>query len=177
MTELAEGERCAAHPGRLALDRCPTCSRPRCATDRLPTGCTLCQATPQDPTAVRRKPTQPELLVRAALAAYATSVAWSFVAAEYIGAGAFQYLAPALLGILAGGAAVAAASNPRPGPLLQRIRITSVVCAVLGVGVGFLVASPFDRPPLELQTVLPYLIAGAAAWYWTGPPKPRKRKP
>ncbi len=114
--------------------------------------------------------------MRAALAAYATSVAWSFVTAEYVGAGVFQYLAPGLLGILSGGAAIAAASNPRPGDLLQRIRIAVVVCALLGVGLGFLLASPFDRPPLALETVVPYVVAGAAAWLWTGPPKPKKRK-
>lgn len=176
--ELPPAERCSAHPGRLAVDRCPVCTRPRCGADRLPSGgCTLCQIAPEDPAAVRRKPKQPELLVRGVLAAYGTAVVWAFVTAEYVGAGWFQYLAPGLLGILCGGAAVAAAASPRPGVLLLRVRVASVVCSLLGVGLGFLLENPFTRPSLQLDVVLPYLIAAVGAWFWTAPPQPRKRRP
>ena len=170
-------ERCAAHPGRPAVDHCPVCSRPRCGADQLPFGgCTLCLVTPEDPIAVRRRPRQPELLVRGVLAAYATSIVWAEVTSEYVGADWFQYLAPGLLGILCGGAAVAAAGNPRRGILLARVRAAAVLCSLLGVGLGFLLENPFARPPLDLPTIAAYVIAGAAAWLWTAPPSGKRRK-
>lgn len=176
LDESAAGERCAAHPGRIAVDSCPVCGRPRCAPDQLPSGCTLCKARPEDPAAARRRPRPPELLVRGVLAAYATTVAWAYVTAEYVEASWLAYFAPALLGILCGWAALSAARNPRRGLLLQRVRVAAVVCSVLGIGLGFLLENPYSRPPLELDVVLPYPIAAAAAWLWTAPPKPRKRK-
>src|ERR1700761_2912200 len=37
--------RCAAHPARLAVDRCPRCARPRCAADAdRGGGCAICRS-------------------------------------------------------------------------------------------------------------------------------------
>lgn len=173
---VAPVERCAAHPGRIAVDRCPTCERPRCAPDQLPSGCTLCRPGQDGEVAGGRRAGQPELLVRGVLAAYGTAIAWAYVTAEYVEASWLAYIAPALLGILCGWAALSAAANPRRGALLHRVRVASVVCAVLGVGLGFLLENPYARPPLELDVLLPYPIAAVAAWLWTAPPKPRRAR-
>lgn len=173
--EVVPRDRCAAHPSRLAVDRCPVCDRPRCAADRLPHGgCTLCQVAPD---ATRRSaPRQPELLVRGVLAAYATAVVWAYVTAEYVEASWLAYFAPALLGILCGWASLSAAGNPRKGLLLQRVRWAAVICAVLGIGLGFLLENPFERPPLHPDVVLPYPIAALATWLWTAPPRPKRKR-
>jgi len=103
-------DRCAAHPGRPAVDRCPVCDRPRCGADAAQAdggGCEVCHGV----ASARRHAPPPrlELLVRGALAANLMAVIWGFVEAEYVQAGVFQYLAPLVLGSYSGGVALAAA--------------------------------------------------------------------
>ncbi len=167
-------ERCAAHPSRPAVDRCPVCERPRCGADQsLGHGCAVCGGA----AAPRRYPAAPdrELLVRAALAAGAAAVAWGYVTAEYVGADLFKYLSPAVLGVLCGGAATAAAASPRRGRLATRVRVLSVLYAVLGAGLGFLLEGTYAPVSGNLDVLLPYAISAAAAWFWTAPPGTKKR--
>ena len=74
--------RCAAHPSRLSVSTCQTCERPRCAADvaAWPGGCSVCQGAPRArPTRARRRAENCELLLRATLAANATSLAMGYV--------------------------------------------------------------------------------------------------
>ncbi len=166
--------RCAAHPGRPAVDACPVCSRSRCGADRAAApggGCAVCLGG----VAARGRrlplPTGPELLVRAALAAQAAAVAWGYVTAEYVGAGVFKYLSPAVLGILCGGAATAAAGAPRAGVLATRVRQLAAGYAVLGAGLGFVLEGTYRVLSGNLDVLVPYVIAAGAAWLWTAPPR------
>ncbi len=166
--------RCAAHPGRPAVDVCPVCSRPRCGADRVSApggGCAVCLG--EAGARRRRYPpaTGPEILVRATLAAQAAAVSWGYVTAEYVGAGVFRYLSPAVLGILCGGAATAAAGTPRTGVLTTRVRQLAVVYAVLGAALGFVLEGTYRVLAGSLDVLVPYAIAGAAAWLWTAPPR------
>lgn len=178
--------RCAAHPARPAVDSCPLCTRPRCGADQAAApggGCAVCLGGGVGAAAAvasRRHllPSQPELLVRAMLAANAAAVAWGYVTAEYVGADLFKYLSPAVLGILCGGAATAAAGTPGPGVLGTRVRLLSVVYAVLGSALGFLLEGTYEVLSTSVDVLVPYAIAVAAAWLWTAPPrrsKPPKR--
>jgi hypothetical protein len=167
--------RCAAHPSRPAVDACPVCDRPRCGADQVAApggGCTVCGGADGRPA---RRPARPpderELLVRAALAAYAAAVAWGYVTAEYVGAGYFAYLSPAVLGVLCGGAATSAAGSPRPGPLLQRVRLAAVLLALLGSGLGFVLEGTYGVLSASTDVLVPYAITVAAAWLWTSPPR------
>lgn len=172
----AMADRCAAHPGRPAVDSCPVCSRRRCGADRSAApggGCAVChgQSGRTKGTAVRRAAPDPELLVRASLAAYAAAIAWGYVTAEYVGADLFQYLSPAVLGILCGGAATAAAGTPGPGVLCSRVRWLAAGYAVLGSALGFVLEGTFSALDVRLDVLIPYAIAAAAAWLWTAPPR------
>jgi hypothetical protein len=168
--------RCAAHPARPAVDRCPVCERPRCGADQAAApggGCTVCGGS--DPTRAgrRRRPADDrELLVRAALAANAAAVAWGYVTAQYVGAGLFQFLSPAVLGVLCGGAATAAAGNPRTGALSHRVRLVALGYALLGCALGFVLEGTYGVFAASSDVLLPYLITLAAGWLWTAPPRP-----
>lgn len=126
-------------------------------------------------TAVRRPAPNSELLVRAALAAFAAAIGWGYVTAEYVGADVFQYLSPAVLGILCGGAATAAAGTPGRGVLSSRIRVVASAFSVLGSALGFVLEGTYAATSTQLDVLLPYAIAAAAAWLWTAPPG-RKRE-
>ena len=109
--------------------------------------------------------------MRASLAAYAAAIAWGYVTAEYVGADLFQYLSPAVLGILCGGAATAAAGTPGPGVLCSRVRWLAAGYAVLGSALGFVLEGTFSALDVRLDVLIPYAIAAAAAWLWTAPPR------
>lgn len=169
--------RCAAHPGRLAVDRCPVCRRARCGADQqLGEGCAVCLAAPAADLPTHRPPTARELLVRAALAGYAMALAWAAVTSEYVGAGFLSWFSAALLGVLCAGAAMSAAGSPRGGALAQRVRFTAVPLAVLGAGLGFLLEGTYDALSLNVDVLVPYAITAAAAWLWNAPPKPKKKR-
>lgn len=159
------------------MDRCPTCNRPRCGADQgLGQSCAVCGAAPAAVVPNGRRPSSRELLVRAALAGYATALVWASVTAEYVGAGLFQYFSPALLGILTAGAAMSAAGSPRKGALAQQVRVAGSVLSLLGAGLGFQLEGTYRAVSLHATVLVPYVITVAAAWLWNAPPKP-KRKP
>jgi hypothetical protein len=171
--------RCAAHPSRPAVDSCPRCERPRCDADRAlgpGGGCVVCRGADPAPTPARsgRVARNRELLVRAALAADAAAVAWGYVTAEYVGADVFQYLSPAVLGVLCGGAATTAAGSPGPGVLSNRIRLVAVLFALLGTALGFVLEGTYRALTASTDVLVPYAIAAGAAWLWTTPPRRRK---
>ena len=172
--------RCAAHPGRPAVDRCPVCERARCDADRASApggGCAVCtggdKPTTLDP--VRRTARNRELLVRAALAANGAAIIWGYVTAEYVGAELFAYLSPAVLGVLCGGAATAASGNPGAGALSNRIRLVCMVYALLGTAFGFVLEGTYGALSASTDVLVPYAIAVAAAALWTTPPKKRTK--
>jgi hypothetical protein len=165
-------ERCVAHPGRPAVDHCPVCGRPRCGADTTGRGCAVCGGTTQ---AVTHRPPPPlELLVRAVLAAHAAALVAGVVLAEYPGSPFFQYAAPAVGGAAVGAAATAAAGEPR-GAVLQRVRVVATLYAVLATAFGFVLDGTYGVLDVEQAVLLPYLVAGLAAWVWTRPPAPRVR--
>jgi hypothetical protein len=171
--------RCAAHPSRLSVSTCQTCARPRCAADvaAWPGGCSVCQgATRARPTRARRRAENRELLLRATLAANATSLAMGYVVAEYVQADLFKWLAPLVLGVLTGLAATSASGNPRDGLLARRVRLVSGIYSLLGTAYGFVLEGTFTALSASTDVLIPYLIAVGAAWAWTTPPK-RKKTP
>ena len=174
------GVRCAMHPGRAAVDACPVCLRPCCGVDLLDgqPGCGSCRRAVED--AALRASAPPAVLpglepyIRAALAGTFAAVLGGLVTSEYIGAPFFAYVAPFLVGVLCGGAALRSARTDGRGVLGGRIRAIGVAYALLGVGVGFKVVpgggSAFS--PVS-GVVLPYLCAAVGAVLWTMPPKRR----
>lgn len=173
----APTDRCAAHPSRPAVDACPVCDRLRCDADRAlasGTGCAVCRVgdTPKD--GVRRGAQHRELLLRATLAANAVAIAWGYVTAQYVGSDLFQYLSPAVLGVLSGGAATAAAGSPGHGALLHRIRLIAVTYAVLGTALGFVLEGTYPVAAPSTDVLIPYVIAAGGAWLWTTPPRKRR---
>lgn len=112
--------------------------------------------------------------MRAALAANATSVAMGYVAAEYVQADLFKWLAPAVLGVLTGLAATSASRNPRDLFLARRVRLVSGVYALLGTAYGFVLEGTFGVFSSSTDVWVPYLVAVAAAWAWTTPPRKKK---
>lgn len=172
MPELPSGARCVAHPSRPAVDRCPTCDRPRCGADGPGPRCQVCHGLASAPRTP--EPTGRERLVRGALGAYVLALGGGMITAQYVGSEVFQYLAPAVVGIACGAAATAAAGEPR-GPVLQRVRVVSVVYAVLAVAFGFVLEGRYDVLEPDVAVLAPYLVAGVACWLWTAPPKRRVR--
>ncbi|MFN2538231.1 MAG: hypothetical protein ABR549_08770 [Mycobacteriales bacterium] len=166
--------RCAAHPGRPAIDSCPVCGRPRCGADAarpLGGGCAVCHGISE--AGAHRPASRPELLVRGALGANLMAVVWGFVEAEYVQAGVFQYLAPLVLGAFTGGVALSASGQPR-GRDGTRMRVIAVGYSLLGCGWGFVREGTFGAFSTSGDVLLPYLLAAAACWAWTLPPKPAK---
>jgi len=164
-------ERCAAHPGRPAVDDCPVCERPRCGSDAkeaLGGGCAVCHGVVDEPTRVPAS--RLELLVRGVVGANLTAIAWGFVEAEYVQASFFEYAAPAILGAFVGGVALTASGQPR-GEDGTRMRLVAVLYAVLGCAFGFVKEGTFGALSTSGDVVVPYLIAALACWLWTLPPK------
>jgi hypothetical protein len=115
-----------------------------------------------------------ELLVRAALAAHVTALVAGVVLAEYPGSPVFQYAAPAIGGAAVGAAATAGAGEPR-GAVLQRVRLLAVVYAVLAAAFGFVLDGTYGVLDSRRAVLVPYVVAGVAAWLWTRPPAARVR--
>jgi hypothetical protein len=137
-----------------------------------PGGCAVCQGAPRArPSRERRRAENRELLLRATLAANAASLAMGYVVAEYVQADLFEWLAPAVLGVLTGLAATSASNNPRDGVLARRVRLVSGIYALLGTAYGFVLEGTFGVLSTSTDVLVPYLIAVAAAWAWTTPPK------
>ena len=163
--------RCAAHPARPAVDTCPVCDRPRCGTDAslaVGGGCAVCHGVQEQ--RAHRAPSRLELLVRGVLGAHLTAAAMAFVVAEYVQASFFEYAAPAILGAFVGGVTLAASGQPR-GRDGTVMRLVAVVYALLGCGFGFVKEGTFGVFSTSSDVLVPYLIAVAACWLWTLPPK------
>ena len=177
---MTPSTRCAAHPARPAVDACPVCHRGRCGADAagpVAGGCTVCRGSRTGvpaPVVTRRPADNLERTVRAALAGSAVALAWGFVAAEYVGADVFKYLSPAVLGVLSGAATQQAGVTNGTGMMGRRTRVIGIVYALLGVAFGFVKEDPEHGLSLHLDELVAYLIAGAAAFAWTLPPKPRR---
>lgn len=171
MTDLPPGARCVAHPSRPAVDRCPTCDRPRCGADGPGPRCQVCHGLASAP--VSRPPGTLERVVRGALGGYLLALGGGLITSEYVGSPWFEYLAPAVVGIACGAAATAAAGEPR-GPQLQRVRAVALVYAVLAVAIGFRVEGTYGLVAADPAVLLPYGVAAAACWLWTAPPKRRR---
>ena len=172
---LPPGTRCGVHPVRRAVDRCPVCSLARCAADAETAaggGCASCGGTPiGDARDALRRPTDPERLVRAALAAHGVALLGGVVAAQYVGAQLFAYLTPFVVGVLTGAAAQSASGGARTGTVATRIRVVASVYAVLGVALGF--ALERSQDVVGASALLPYAAAVAGVVLWTLPPKAR----
>lgn len=165
--------RCAVHPLRPALDACPVCGRGRCGPDATQApggGCAACRGVSP---AVRADVAPAERLVRAALGATPVALVGGVVAAQYVGAELFAYLTPAVVGVLCGAAAQAAARGPRRGSPALAVRGLACLYAVLGVALGFVLEGSVGV--LEPAALLPYACTVAGALLWTMPPKARPR--
>ena len=97
------------------------------------------------------------------------AVLGGLVAAQYVGAEVFAYLTPAVVGVLCGAAAQAAAGGPRRGRLAAVVRVLACGYAVLGVALGFVLEASVDA--LDGSTLLPYAAAVAGGFLWTVPPR------
>lgn len=116
--------------------------------------------------------------MRAALAASGVALAGGLVASQYVGAEVFSYLTPAVVGVLCGAAAQAAAGGPRRGRPAAVVRALACGYALLGVALGFVLERSVGA--LDRATLLPYAAAVAGAFLWTLPPRsrtPRERTP
>lgn len=156
--------RCVVHRGRVAVDVCPRCTRPRCGADAErygDGGCAACEG--QGAEAVGVAATALEWWLRGALAALAVAFVGGWIAAEYVDTHYFATVAPGLVGLACAWAAAAATSG-----LPLRIPLTvSCVAALLATGLSFrlvpggqnLFLPPGHRLP-------PYVAAvvGVAAW-------------
>lgn len=109
--------------------------------------------------------------MRAALAAYAVSLAGGLVASEYVEAGLFSYVGPFVVGVICGGAAIKAGLTDGRGTTGTRIRGIAALLAVLGVALGFVAEG--SQSVLSLPALLPYVCAAAGAILWTVPPRRR----
>jgi hypothetical protein len=166
-------ERCAAHPSRPAVDRCPVCDRPRCGADAAGPACAACGGGGATGPRIA-PPTDLERLVRAALAAFAVALLGGLVASEYVGATVFSYVGPFVVGVVCGGAATKAAGTDGRGQLGLRVRAIGALLGVLGVGFGFLQEQSLEPVSADLHVLLPYVCAVAGAVLWTVPPRPRQ---
>src|SRR5687768_1959607 len=126
------GATCAFHPLRPAVDCCPVCGRGRCAPDAAQSpggGCRACGGAGPTARGGGRAVSPVERLVRAALGAAPVALLGGVVAAEYVGAEVFAYLTPAVVGVLCGAAAQAAAGGPRRGRVALAVRALACVYA------------------------------------------------
>lgn len=110
--------------------------------------------------------------MRAVLGGYGAAVLAGSVNSEYVGSDVFAYVAPAIAGIATGAAAAAAAPGRRAH---RRVRVVSVLLGIGAVALGFVLEGTYDPTDLRAEVLLPYAIAGVAAWLWTAPP--RRRRP
>ena len=170
--------RCAVHPSRPAASRCPRCDRLRCDADAaaLPDACLACTTVDRHPVpaGARRTAGAPlEALVRGGAVAVAVAGLAALVCSQYVDAGLYAYVTPALAGIVCGVAVQRAAGAA--GTADSALRVLAVVAALAAVAGSFRlvpgglsVVTPLDR------VALPYVLAVAGAWLATAPPGGRR---
>ncbi|HVF20702.1 MAG TPA: hypothetical protein VNA14_10715 [Mycobacteriales bacterium] len=166
------GDRCAAHPARPAVDLCPVCARPRCVGDAVttPGGCLLCDGSAPTTTR-RRRPVDLCAAAGAAALCHVVAVAAAYVGQQYVEVKWFSLLVPAGVGIVCAIAAERGAGRARGTSL----RVLAAVYAVLSTALAFKLEGSVDLFG-PLGTVgPPYLAAASGAWFWTQPPKQRKK--
>ncbi|HVE98921.1 MAG TPA: hypothetical protein VNA12_07055 [Mycobacteriales bacterium] len=164
-------DRCAAHPGRPAHDRCPVCGLARCAADAVggAVGCRVCGG--RDPEQPTTTPVDTRALVGAAVLAHLTSVASGFVGQQYVEVRYFSLLVPAGVGILCAIAAERGAGRARG----LGIRLVAAAYGVLSAGLAFRLEGSVDLFGPVGTVGPPYLAAAAGAWLWTQPPSRKRR--
>lgn len=123
-----------------------------------------------------RGPDDLERWIRGTLAAAAVALAGGVVVSEYVGAPVFALLAPVVLGVLCGAAALRAAGTDGRGRLGRAVRGVCALYALLGTALGFLLEG--SRRPAELRAdvLLPYAAAVLGALAWTVPPRRARRR-
>jgi hypothetical protein len=170
MREVVAAERCAVHPARPSIGHCPVCAEPRCAADAGDTGgsCLVCCGVPVG--AADANPVTLRALAGAGLLATPVVLLGGGIASEYVDAHLFSLAVPAVLGVVVGLATERGAGPARGLPL----RLLAVFYAVLGAAYGFWFEPGTGSPFHPVGRVLPpYLLAAAAAWLWTVPPRVR----
>ena len=165
--------RCAVHPSRPAASRCPRCDRLRCDADAaaLPEACLACTTVDRHPPPPGAAPAaSPEAAVRAGVAAVAVAAVAALICSQYVDAGLYAYVTPALAGVVCGAAVHRAAGSADVG-----FRVLAVVAALVAVAGSFrLVPGGLSAvTPLDRVTG-PYLLAAAGAWLATAPPGGRR---
>lgn len=158
---------CAVHPARPAADSCPKCGRPRCGVDaaRWVEQCEAC---------VRRAASRDRLLeggprlprlTAAALVATAIGLLAGIITSEYVQAGGFGLIAPALAGLATGAGAAAAGRTTGRGRFDLVVRSAAAGYALLGTILAFRLVPGGQDPFGPAGTVIPpYLCAVAGAY-------------
>src|SRR5688572_14125385 len=127
--------RCAVHPSRPAASRCPRCDRLRCDADAaaLPEACLACTTVDRHPPPPGALPAaSPEAAVRAGAAAVAVAAVAALICSQYVDAGVYAYVTPALAGVVCGAAVHRAAGSSARG-----FRVLAVVAALVAVAGSF----------------------------------------
>ncbi|MDQ6649801.1 MAG: hypothetical protein M3Z02_06755 [Actinomycetota bacterium] len=164
--------RCAVHPARPALDRCPVCRQPRCGVDADLSpggGCLRCSGVAAGLPVGHPRSTAGRL-VTAVLAVVPATVAAAWVSSQYVGAAVFSLVLPGLTGCLCGWVVLRAAGGADRTALGYAVRTLAVVAAAAGTACSFLFV-PGGESALHPagRVVPPYAVAVAAAWLWTRP--------
>lgn len=169
--------RCVAHPARPSTGTCPVCGAARCAADAArwqERGCAACAATRRGARSVPAF----ELLVRAALAGFATAIVGGWVSTQYVDTHYFSIVVPGLVGLAAAGLASVAAggSGSQRWPAVLAV---AAAAGVLGTALGFRLVPGGQSPVGPVGEVAPpYLAAVVGAVLWPvlfAPPRSRRR--
>ncbi len=124
------------------------------------------------PVHAQRRATTLESLVRASLVAWAVGMVGSVIVSEYVGAGVFAIVTPALVGVACGEAATRASGAPPRSRAQTLARVAAVLYALIGTAYAFRFVPGGGDPFGPAGHVLPpYVAAAAAAWLWTIPPR------
>jgi len=159
--------RCAVHPARVSVDRCPRCARPRCGVDAADydgRGCGACL----NPAPVAPGAPYLERLVRSGAAAFVVALIGGWIGTQYVDVQYFSLVAPGLVGLATGWAASAAAGAPADVRIRRAALLIGAVAAVLSAGLAFRLQSGGGQDPVGSwhEVGPPYLVAviGTLAW-------------
>jgi len=160
-------ERCAVHPARPAVDRCPVCGRPRCGADARSApggGCLQCGGVPTEVPPEAAGQREAIQVIAALLASLLLAELLAPVVSEYVGAKGFAEITPLLLGLACASTAAAVARTHGRGRVDVVVRGIGGLAAVLGTALAFRLVPGTQDPFGPAGTVLPpYLCAIAGA--------------